>query len=423
MDLGFDVSVDELGVLHLSFDRMPFSRDAYALRVNPRPGTPVDLLNLEGRSEAGHTFLSDSFHITQFSHGSQVGQELSYQGLCHDAEIGLPPGERHEEHQDARVWLVRQFRTFRRLARETPLGRVVIGGPRQDQDAQEPAGFLAIYRPDGDTSTEWWAESDRLLEHIARVLSFACDTYLRPVIDQRFTAEGTTVRMIRQGRAAPPFKAPFHELHMEPIFRCACDSYYTRHAEIEDLDAAIRWLTAPVSYDESRLINAMSALENIIDRCGLEEVDTFMSSGAFGRVASRVRALLREIGVPEGMAGKVAELNRRSLGEKVEALLLARGIVTADFPADWLSRVIRERNVIIHTGVSSDVGEHGPDTLDHTTWVREIIVRIVSERLGFEGAYRSWLHNDEQYRFPECVPMQEWVRAIERQVTGGERPT
>ena len=413
---GFDLTIDDLGVLQLSLDRMAFSPEAYALYVNGRPGTPVDLIALAGRSAAGHVFRSDSFHIAHFSHGSQPGEELSYQGDCYDAELDFPLGGEREPRLDSRVWRLRQFRTFRGISHDTPLGRVVIGGPRQDQDAQEPSGFIAVHRPETGSCEEWWAESDRLLTHIARVLSFACDTYLRPVLEERFYSEGLTVRIARQGRASAPFMAPFHELHMEPIFACACDSYFTRHDAIEQLDAAIRWMTAPVAYDESRLINAMSALENVLDRCGLEEVDTFMTPSSFKRVASRVRALLTEVAVPEGMAGKVPELNRRPLGEKVTALLAARGIIVTDMPEGWLATVIRQRNTVVHTGVSGDFGEQEPDTLDNTIWVREVVTRIVLDQLGFEGAFRSWLHHDEQLRFPECISMQEWVHAQERAV-------
>lgn len=416
--IGFEASIDDLGVLQLALDRIPFSREAYALHVHGRPGTPVDLITLEGRSDAGHVFRSGSFHIGHFSHGSQAGAELSYQGDCYDAELELPADAAREPGRDARVWLVRQFRTFRRIAHGTPLGRVVIGGPQQDREAQDPNGFLAVYRPDIESPEGWWEESERLLTHIARVLSFACDTYLRPVIEERYHAGGVTVRIVRQGRASGPFMAPFHELHMEPIFACACDSYFTRQDAVAELDAAIRWLTAPVAYDESRLINAMSAFENILDRCGLEAVDTYMGSSAFKRVASRVRSLLAEIGVPERMAGKVPELNRRTLSEKVIALLQARGIVVDDMPENWLATVIRQRNIIVHTGVSGDFGDHEPDTLDHTIWVREVVTRIILERLGFEGAYRSWLHHDEQLHFPECIRMDEWVRHREAEAAG-----
>lgn len=402
---GFDAWIDSLGVLRLELDSMPFSREAYALRADQLPGTPVDLITLEGVSEAGHAFRSDSFHIGKFNHGDA----LSYQGDCYDAELELPPDSKRASQPDARVWLVRQFRTFRRIARDTPLGRITIGGPRQDQEAQEPNGFIAIHRPEADTSESWWEDSERLLTHIARVLSFACDTYLRPVIEERYEGDRLTVRIARQGRASGPFMAPFHELHMEPIFACACDSYFSRHEAIEQLDAAIRWLTAPVAYDESRLINAMSALENILDRCGLDNVDLFMRPSPFKRVARELRELLANLETPEGMADKVPELNRRALGEKVEALLTARNIVLDDMPADWLATIIRQRNIIVHTGVSGDFGDQEPDTLDHTIWAREVVVRIILEQLGFKGAFRSWLHHDEQLHFPECITMQEWV--------------
>ncbi len=415
----FYVTVDDFGVLQLNLDCIPFSREAYALHVAGRPGTRVDLITLDGRSEAGHVFRSESFHISQFNHGSQAGQELSYQGECYDAVLELPPRDTPEPRRDARVWLVRQFRTFRGIAHDTPLGRVIIGGPRQDQGAQEPNGFIAVYRPE-DAGDDWWEASEHLLIHVARVLSFACDTYLRPVIEERHHPAGVTVRIVHQGRASAPFMAPFHELHMAPIFACACDSYFARREAVEELDAAIRWLTAPVTYDETRLTNAMTALENILDRCGLEEVATFMGSSAFKKVASKLRASLTDMRVPEGMAAKIPELNRRSLGERITALLRARGISVNDMPDNWLATVIRQRNTIVHTGVSGDFGEHEPDTLDHTILVREVVTRIILERLSFVGAFRSWLHHDKQLQFPECIPMQEWVarRDTESPATG-----
>lgn len=418
--IGFDVTVDCLGVLQLSLDRIPFSREAYALYVNGRPGTPADLITLEGRSEAGGVFRSASFHIGQFSHGSQPGQELSYQGDCYDAELELPLRQQCEPRRDARVWYVRQLRTFRHIAHETPLGRVITGGPLQNREAQKPNGFIAVYRPEHDSSEDWWSEGERLLTHVAHVLSFACGIYLRPVIEERHHSDGITVRMVRRGKAAAPFLAPFHELNMQPIFACACDSYFTRYQAIHNLDAAIRWMTASVVYGESRLINAMTALENILDRCGLQDAELFMSDKAFRKVAKRLRELLREIGVPDGMTCKVSELNRRSLNEKVTALLRERGISIHDMPKDWLATVIHHRNVIVHTGVSSESGEHESYTFVHTIWVREVLTRIILERLDFQGAFRSWLHHNEELYFPDCIPMKEWGARRDAQPLQGE---
>lgn len=419
--IGFTASIDDLGQLELELDRIPFSPEAYALHVDSPPGTPVDEISLAGESSAGHVFRSESFFIASYSHGSEPGAELSFQGHCDEAELVLPRALTREAHRDARVWLVRQLRTFSAMRRETPLGRAMAGGPLRGGDSQQPDGFLALYRPENCDDENWWPESERFLTHLARVLSFACDSYLLPVLEERYTADTVEVRVVRRGRASPPFLQPFHKLHMEPIFDRACESFFTRYDEVEGLDAAIRWLTAPVAYDESRLLNAMSAIENILDRCGLPDIADFLDEADFKRLAHRVKAFLKENGAPKGMAGKVNELNRRALREKLEALLVARGIVTSDMPADWLSKVIGQRNRIVHTGVSEDRGEHEPGTFDQTIWVREIASRIILERLGFKGAYRSWLHHDEQLHFPECMTMQAWV-ALQEAGDGVQSP-
>ena len=400
----FEARIDALGVLHLHLDTMRYSPAAGALHIHQRPGSPVDL-QLIGESAAGHRFRSDSFSITRYRHGS----DFELQGDCYDAEIDLSFDPSHDTSQDTRAWRVRQLATLRRIAHDTPLGRVIMGGPRQDQESQDPDGFIAVHRPKGDMNPNWWEESEQLLTHVARVLSFARDSYLRPVIEERYDQGKVTIRIARHGRASTPYMTPFHSLDMQPIFVCACETFFTRHDEIEELDAAIRWLTAPVAYDESRLINAVSALENILARCDIEQIDFFLENAEFKKVAKAVRAALKTAKAPEEMTPKVSELNRRALGQKVEALLSVRGIVHEDFPDSWLATVIKQRNVIVHTGVSPECREFETDTIDHTIWAREIVTRIILERLGFTGGFRSWLHGDEQLRFPECIAMETWV--------------
>lgn len=405
----FDAHVDPAGVLRLKLDRIPFSAEAFALRVDRPTRTAVAPLTLEGTSEEGQRFHSSSFVSNQYHHGSEPGIELSYQGECFEAELTIPHPTQPHPNPDARVWRVHQLRTFRTIEHTTDLGRVVISGPSPDAEAEVPTGSIAIFRPQENGSETWWRDGERLLAHVARVLSFACDSYLRPVVEFRYEASHQTVRILRHGSTAPPYMPPFHELNMAPIFACACESYFTRQSEIEELDPAIRWLTAPVIYDESRLIAAMSALESILDRCKLPGFETFMEPKAFKPVASKIRSCLEALDVPPGMAKKVPELNRRTLDEKVERLLTARGIAVGDLPPGWLKAIIRQRNAIVHRGVSNEVGDQVPRAFDHTIWAREIVSRVILERLGFEGAYFSWLHHHEQIRFPECIPLREWL--------------
>ena len=167
--IGFVASVDDDGALHLELDRFPYSRDAYALRVDQRPLSTVDVITLEGVSQDGHRFHTDTFSIGAWSHGSQAGTELSYQGQCYDAELVLPTQDLRSrntrQHSDARFWKVRQFQTFRAMEKETALGRVLVGGPQKDRESQHPDGFIGIYRPAISDEEVWWEESEGTYIH------------------------------------------------------------------------------------------------------------------------------------------------------------------------------------------------------------------------------------------------------------------
>lgn len=408
--VNFTAEIDRNGLLQLHLENLPVSQAALKLNAHSRPRDEVDVLSLRGANDDGMQFSSDGFHITHFNHGA----ELTYQGECDDAEIAMVRNEDANGPQHMRVWHVRQFSTFRKMVRDTELGRVVIAGPKNESGSQEPDGYMAVVMADGLDDEAWWPESERFLEHVARVLSFASDTYFRPVIEERYEPDRLTIRVCRQPRANNPFMAPFHFLHLDPIFECACESYFTRHDQVVALDTAIRWLTAPIAYDENRLVNAISALENILDNAELDGLANYLGNSKFKKIAKQVRQVLRDAAAPDQMLNKVAELNRRSLAEKVETLLAERRIEANDMPEDWLDIAIKQRNHIVHRGFARRVADENEDVLDHTVWVREIVTRIILQQLGFEGGYRSWLHRDRQWHFPLGISMEEWVRRQEQ---------
>jgi hypothetical protein len=161
------------------------------------------------------------------------------------------------------------------------------------------------------------------------VLSFAGDVYALPVYEQSVRRGVRTLRVVRRDPAPTPYMPPFDQLFMEQIFATAIASFDERPEAIERLDPAIRWITAAVAYEESRLINAMSALESILARSDLP--DLFMEPEAFRDLRSRVRRFLRAEHAPSRMDGKADELNRRSFCDKIDDLLATRAIVAADF--------------------------------------------------------------------------------------------
>jgi len=231
-----------------------------------------------------------------------------------------------------------------------------------------------------------------------------------PVIEERYDGSALDIRVFRRSRTASPFRQPFHYLTFQEIFDCACESYFSNHEAALELDATIRWMTAQIAYDENRLLNAMSAIECILDRSEIDGLNTYFGAAKFNKLAKKVRKILRELNVPDEMLQKVAELNRKSLSERVLALVDAEDIPAHDFPDQWLAEIIKQRNHIVHRGVSSNTDGDEPDVLDHAIWARELVTRVILKRIGFEGGYRSWLHSDEMLRFPECIPMEQWVQ-------------
>ena len=409
--IDFTASIDDDGTLELMIERMPSSREALNLYRDRTVGEQVGFLTLEGHSEDGWSIRSEHFTINHFGLGSEDGRELEYQGHCSDAELKRTIGK--PVARSRRLWFVRQLRAVHGMTWSGQAGDVVAGGPVDlASTSQQPSGVIQLTHPAGQADAEWWTEAERFMTHIARVLSFGCDSYLLPVMEQRVHGDELIWRIVRRGRASAPFLAPFHVVHMEPIFRRACDSFATHAVEVEQLDPAIRWLTAPIALWEQRLINAMTALECIIERTAPDGTRMFTTGAAFKKLAKELRALLESKDSPAGMKVKIPDLNRRPVKEQLTALLEHRGITTGDFPVGWFEQVLKARNLIIHTGVAPITDAESNVTFEQVVWAREVVTRLILDKMGFVGPFQSWLHRDQALHYPECERMDTWAAKL-----------
>jgi hypothetical protein len=393
----FRAGIDDDGNLILTVDPISPARAALFLAPTGEPLRDMATLSLHGASEDGWRFASDTVHILRWSHPEG---RVEIRADCGLAEISR---NAHPGHRDMRAWFFRKLAAIHGIERQTPLGRLVLRGYREGAD-QQPISVLAIHAKSQEEA-DWWDESERFLIHLERILSFACDVYLVPIYEQRVRGGVMTYTLVQRGRTARPYMQPFDLLYMEQIFGCAIRTFEERSETVERLDPAIRWLTASVAYQESRLINAMSALESILERSDLPKL-FLEDESAFKALRKKVQALLKNEKAPGRMGGKVGELNRRSFRDKLEYLIAARAIPTGDFPEGWLTAIIEARNTIVHTGVAPDLPADAR-LLDRIVWAREIVTRIILDALGFEGQYQSWLHRSAYLRFPGCQPVQE----------------
>ena len=394
----FAAGIDDEGGLTLVFEPIVPGRLGTPFAPDGLPLQPLSGLKLTGQSADGWAFASDTFYIGRWS---RPQDRCEIEGDCSLAEISCAA---HPEHRDMRAWFVRKLGTFHGIERHIPLGRLVFRGYREAGD-QVPSSLFALHA-DGQEVPGWWDESERFLIHLSRVLSFACSVYVLPVYEQRVRHGRMTLRTARRAPALAPYMPPFDPLFMWQIFDCAIGSFDERSAAVEQLEPAIRWLTAAVAYEESRLVNAMSALESILASSSLP-THFIADAATFDDLKKKVRKFLKAEKAPGRMGGKVDELNRRSFRERLEDLLRSRAILPVGLPAGWLDGIIDARNVLIHTGVAPEL--HAPDArlIDRIVWAREVATRIMLQAIGFTGQYQSWLLGGACSSFPGCRPMSE----------------
>lgn len=393
----FTAAIDGDGELRLAFGPIAPSSDAFPFVPEQRVLEPLERLTLRGRAADTWTFESEAFYVGRWSH---LTDHVEITGYCGDAELSRPA---KPDHHDACIRFYRKLAAIHPISASIELGNVVLRGYKDDAD-QEPVSLLAV-ESKGQEVEGWWGEVERFLTHLERVLSFACGVYLLPVYEQRFRAGRMTLRLAQRSRAPSPYLAPFRDLFMEEIFGCAILSYEDHAEEIVRLDPAIRWLTAPVALAESRLINAMSALECILASSDTEQY--YLGDAEFKALRKSTAKFLEQAKAPTRMAGKLLELNRRSFREKLEELLGRQPFPMTDFPDEWLKSATTARNIIVHTGVSPDLPAADASLLDHVVRVREVVIRLILAAIGFRGQYQSWLHHCADVRFPSCRRVDE----------------
>lgn len=376
--IGFEAGIDDIGGLTLLLDDIRPARAGLPFHPQGEPLQAQVPCSLTGSSTEGWGFVSEAIYVTSWRHPPDDRVELIV-----DCSLAAFSRDVAPDHQDLRAWYLRKLGTFHGMERRTRLGRLVFTG-HAERPSQAPSAVLALHAG-AQNLPNWWEGSERFLIHLCRVLSFASGVYALPVYEQAVRRGVMTLRVVRRSPVPAPYMPPFDALFMEQIFATAIATIEERPEAIERLEPAVRWMTAAVAYEEARLINAMSALESILDGSGLS--DLFLEPEAFCALRSRVRRFLRAERAPSRMGGKVDELNRRSFRDKLDDLITARGIVTTDFPAGWLAAIISARNTIVHTGVVPDLPAPDARLLDHIVWAREIVTRIILHELGFSGQY------------------------------------
>ena len=303
------------------------------------------------------------------------------------------------------------FECFPALYAECPLGKVQVAGATTLHEVDELTGWIGIAASKLPVEgLAWRVEAEKLVEHLRRMLSFAASTMLQAPVLEFVHDDCHEIEVLSQSRQHAPVMRVFHKLNLQPVLDAAIASFFNPTIEAKNLFFAIEWFNMPTNYNELRLVNAMTALENIIDSNLTEEEALIEPKRDFERIRKTLRSVIRACLVKwpperadaarEELGEKLLDLNRRPLRRKLY-LLAARWNVPFDGISDTqISHTIKVRNAIVHSGHHPSV-EEGPDLWDHMTIARELVVRFLLTAIGYRGQYLSHVGG---YHFADFPP-------------------
>jgi hypothetical protein len=308
------------------------------------------------------------------------------------------------------------FRNFGSLHAECALGRIAMNGPHESNDEDDAAdGWLVVQAAEPPRSAQQWrSESEKLLEHVRRIMSFATASLLRVPIIEYIAGTESEVTVWSQTRQRSGVMPVFHFLAHDAIFAAAVRSYFSPPIVVKHLFFAIDWFAMEGTYNEIRLVNAMTALENLIDSNVEPSEALILPSAQFEKVRrvllSVIQTCLGKWAAPQAddasveLNEKLADLNRRSLLRKLELLATRWKVPLHGIERASLKAAKRARDKVVHRGqYYEDAKETDADLWTHVTIIREVAVRFLFTAVGFKGRYISHVGGYHDAVFPPAA--------------------
>jgi hypothetical protein len=371
----------------------------------------VPEFTLSGTADNGLRFESDSLSFNSLNE--------RYSGK-HNRHWSKPRGElgkvqflsRLDPPSDTTALRLRLkgFACFPALYAECPLGKVQVAGATTLGEVDELTGYIVIEAdgPPPDPAA-WRADAERLAEHLRRILSFAASTMLQAPVLEYAHGDLHEVEVLSQTRQHASVMRVFHKLDQQRLLEAALASFFDPPIEAKNLFFAIEWFAMATTYNEVRLVNAMTALENLIDSNLNEDEALIEPKRDFDKIRKVLRKVIgtclakwapdRADAAREELGERLLDLNRRPLRRKLYLLAARWGVPLEGISDAQIGQAIRARNAIVHTGHHPEV-EDGPDLWHHMTIVRELVVRFLLTAIGYRGQYISHVGGYHFASFP-----------------------
>jgi hypothetical protein len=413
----FLARIDESGEVKFNFDTIALTKKtSFIMTWWDSKGSNLSYFSLYGKAKDDTELKTENLYFNSLSTESndETGTRIRLIGGCTQAEfrrkLAIPTPN------PLLLMRIKGFQNLFQLNSECYLGMITMDGESSINDPDSIAGYIAVQSDNVPPNlVSWHAEAGKLLEHVRRVMSFASATMLLSPILEFYAGNDLKVVALSQSRqASAPFPT-FHYLNQQLIFDAAVTSFFSPPFEVKNLFFAIEWFAMESTHNEIRLVNAMTALENLV-ASNLNNNDNLIHPAKeFEKIRKTLRAVIRQCvekwppddvneadNIVLELNEKLGDLNRRSIRQKLNILVEHWSVPLDGISEEKIKAAISARNLIVHRGHYYDDGkEESNDALwEHTLVVREIIVRFLLAAIGYRGMYISYFGGYHNAQFP-----------------------
>jgi len=420
MPISFSVRLSQAGEVEFEFAEIPLTKESKFLIDNHYTAKAYFTnYTLTGLSADGKKFSTDDLIFKNLgdSWTSQSGSLMKPSGVCSQAKIN------HKISEPVELPLIRMrlkdFQNFRQLRRQCKLGTVTVDGTDQAiAESDTITGYICIAADSKPADlSEWRAESEKLLEHIRQLLSFTSGCAVRAPIMEFFTGDECEVTTLTQIGQSLPKLQTVNYMNQQPILNAAVTSFFSPPVNIRNLYFAIEWFSMDATHNEVRLLNAMTALENLVASNLDDERAQILPVKDFEKIRKTLRQIIKKCTAKWSSAEeqkksevvvdlneKLIDLNRRAIFQKIKALAAQWAVPLAGISDEQIKAAKQARDRIIHRGHYYEDDNNGQvDLWEHVTVARELIVRFLLTVIGYKGKYTTYIAGHNSVDFPPKI--------------------